>query len=1142
MPNLSQSFFAPLLGESGTTQNAELHTKLTIIYGDEPRTYQNLEQDFEVCKEQLIKLLDFIEKLNPQTLQLFATYKQKVSKLTNESAPPDITITLKASKDALEHSLFSIISKHAKVDKTAVNSLTVNLCYTGAYANIEHALGYFSGATSLAAMVQTVKHNRVLELAATFLNERNLVKYKGNEIHMANALFNYVAHIYGLRAQEDIFAPNFEIEILEQFQAFVDIHFNVPALLQQIVQLLPTLPEKITQQSEFQMLTDFFQILGQKNPGLEQYQLLYDDEDIDDVATYVRKEHWELLHTCVIASYLEQAGYISGAHRTIGDKKLIDTGEYILDASNDIFGILSDEHLLTLFKTPNTGIDPCRLIRQMKAESIFEVYKSIEPITAEQGAIKDFCFLQLLRYPELSIDTLNWLHFDLMVSQQDVGIEEKQRNFAYYVFTNLHPLTHNELLYFAGKLSAKEQNFYLYHAISKDSSAHVNVLLPTPIQNPSEIIKYAIRSNALNVITLLYRLNVYLNATDDMGYTPACHAVLSGNTEALIKLHEFGVNLYMPVSTSRINNTHPGKSPVHIAVTLGNMQMLEALHRLNIDFNVCDSAGYNAACIAVNNNNPDVLIKLHELGVDLNKKGADRHAIYPFYARINCFTPIQLAISNENIEMVNLLKNLGVDLDKPDENGDTPACIAVSGNKLSMLNILHESGADFSKSGKNGLTPACLAAMYGNIGALKKLKQIGVNINQKGSSGATPAFVAAAEGRADSIRTLKTLKADFNTPNDNLQTPTFIAAKNGHVKVLRWLHEYGANLNTPDDRGHTPAYTAALHGQVESLNALEQYGADLHQIHQHMSEVVGINAENNKKMFFKLINMNVNLENIPLSDLTHIINKLDDREVEEVLFSLIKNNNEIMFKKFFELLPNKQGFLFYLSLFAAQHARSHFILELLDEQGASLNSIQYQGENLSHIAAKFGNELVLSQLIALGISMENETDTGETPAFIAARTGQYSIIALLLKENAAEKPAIIDVWTLRNLVAKESQDIKARAEQQINERVAPGDSLLSLSPRDIAQIMGHDSIVSQIDTYRHSQLTTQNRFGFFSRQPEAAPSAEANYEIQDENTSPSASPSKVNAKKRPCTTLIPEENKKTYSPPVSDEVHRFQKP
>ena len=223
-----------------------------------------------------------------------------------------------------------------------------------------------------AEVTQQIYSNR--SLAGDFLRINQLIDQhnEGNETHYAVALFNFVAHAHGLAEEVDPLAPQFDLDLLDAYRQFVEKQLNVAALVRVLPQFLPAIPPpgNIMQQTQFDTLNDFFQSLGEEKPGSKQYWLLYTEEDIDDVPAYVPRKDWDVVYASVLAYYLEKAGYISGAQITIGNKKLLDNSEHIIDASNDTFALLKDDDAeclsQLLLQNPNMLLpEVWRIIKQI---------------------------------------------------------------------------------------------------------------------------------------------------------------------------------------------------------------------------------------------------------------------------------------------------------------------------------------------------------------------------------------------------------------------------------------------------------------------------------------------------------------------------------------------------------------------------------------------------------------------------------------------------------------------------------------------------------------------------------------------------------------------------------------------------------
>lgn len=794
MPTLSPLFFQKLIAEMSDFERQELDYQLEQIYGNKPHAYEQI-QDFALCKHQLLALLNHIVSLNPEKLQLFATYAEKVALLTETSAPPDLLITLGAAKTTLENSLPAIRSRYNQVDHASLNSFTVNLCYAGAYANLEYALTEnFLDKSSLFNLVHIAKRDLVLQFAKQFLQQYQLVEHSGNEVHLANSLFNYVADSYGLALIEDQFAAPFALEQLEQFKSYLEIAMNAASLGEKIAQFLPALPAtNITDMTQIKILDDFFQALGEKNPGHAQYQLLYINDEIDDIPTLIPKKGTIFLRSCIIASYLEKAGFMQGTEVIVNDTNLIFSGQHLVKREGDAYTLPTDNELAGLLDFPDIPIPMYFILQQMSTEAVLHRYlqhRQNEP-TAEVLDI-------LLVRPDLTSPMLDSLFSDLQ------NVPARAHQIAWYAFYNRIPFSDEQLVHLLGCFSYVELVNLLQWAIKKDNAELTWFLVAykANLMPRETIVEGAIQFNARDILKLLGR-NWDLNQMR-IREIPLVHYVLRVNRlDMLATLKECGVDL---------NQKANGISAVHTAALKKNIPALRMLKELGANLNEKSVGGQTVASIAIDRDDMDVLIELHRLNVDLSP--AEDVPL------------VNYAIMRERpgiIVTLETLAQLGVGMSELDQRGLTPLHLAISIERIDIIDKLHELGADFNKLNQQGLSPASFAAIRGGYKILKRFKELGVDLDAQDDSGATALYYAASGGYTQSIRTLNGLKVNVNIANNEGNTPAFIAAANGHDRALDRLVKCKANLNTLNRKGESPAFIAAVRGHftiIELLGAL----------------------------------------------------------------------------------------------------------------------------------------------------------------------------------------------------------------------------------------------------------------------------------------------------------------------------------
>lgn len=1052
MPVLNKLFFQNLIKEISPAERQALNNKLAEIYAAPPREYQNLEKDFAICKQQLLTLLEYIINLNTDTLQVFEKYASKVSQLTPTSAAPDLLITLGAAKTTLENALPAIITRHETVDKAALDNFTVTLCYNGAYANLEYALTEnFFDRTSLSDLVHVAKRDLLMQFAKEFLRSKKLIEHPGNEIHMVNSLFNYIAVAYGLPLQVDKFASNIPLAILQQFQNYIRTMVNADTLVKKVSQLLPALPEaNITEMSQFKMLEDFFQTLGEKNPGAEHYQFLYNLEELED--SYVVKKGIKEFQSCILASYLEKAGFISETELTIGNKRVMYSGEYLVAVNDGSYSLLSDTDLSELLPFVNTPSLFNSIIKQMSSEVLlirFMEYQEIDMLSTNK---RSYAFTELMRRPNLPLHLVEQLYSNLVNSQDNT----KLRALASYVFINRHALSQDKLTHLASKFSDEEIKGLLRYALKNDYSDIAAFLLQfnANLMPLKDVVELAIKLNAIKTLEMLSQNNVDFNQISCSGLTVPLVAIKYNRPHLLVRLQEWGVNLNTSASVEGSTpEPYRGRSPVHVAAFTGDIQLLQLLHRLGADLTQRSFFSETAASVAVKNDKSAVLTELHSLGVDLNL--AYEHPKSPL---------VHQAVSYGNMDVLKTLRYLGLSLDAYNDSGQTPAHIALVNKLPTILKTLHELGADINKANSKGITLASQAAMVVNIPVLKLLKELKVNLNAQDTDGATAIYHAAANRKVQSIRSLKRLKVNLDIPNKDGNTPVFIAAAEGYNKVLYWLAKYKANLNTVNNKGESPSYIAAVNNRVNCLDELIKHKADLSQIYQNADDLLTLIIEKNRsQLFLKLLEINV----VFYSDTPTFRNalpKLLSKNTNEILYALIKSDNELMLHIVLHYLAEKKfTFPQNLILYAAQHAKSGAIFFMIHQYAPKFKTDT--GDTPAHIAARFGNVAALRAILKLNKNINYLNALGESPAFIAAANGQLAMLELLKANQQSNQVTQISAGYLQSLVFGKSITIQNKAEQKFRERISMGDTedRLNLLPRDIAEILEYTEIVSLLD-------------------------------------------------------------------------------
>ncbi|KAG2590478.1 potassium channel AKT1-like [Panicum virgatum] len=144
------------------------------------------------------------------------------------------------------------------------------------------------------------------------------------------------------------------------------------------------------------------------------------------------------------------------------------------------------------------------------------------------------------------------------------------------------------------------------------------------------------------------------NESDNNGHTALHIAASKGNEQCVKLLLDYGAD---PNARD-----YEGKVPLWEALCEKHDAVVELLVESGADLSSGDTALY--ACVAVEDNNTELLKDIIRYGGDINRSTRDGT------------TPLHRAVCDGNVQMVELLREHGADIDKQDNNGWSPRDLA----------------------------------------------------------------------------------------------------------------------------------------------------------------------------------------------------------------------------------------------------------------------------------------------------------------------------------------------------------------------------------------------------------------------------------------------------------------------------------
>ena len=157
------------------------------------------------------------------------------------------------------------------------------------------------------------------------------------------------------------------------------------------------------------------------------------------------------------------------------------------------------------------------------------------------------------------------------------------------------------------------------------------------------------------------------------------------------------------IVSTRLDLANTGSTLICIAVEDNNPDMLLSLVEAGHDINKKDNYGFTPLHIAVKRNNYDMATFLIQSGADVNIAGD-----------IERVSPLQTAIFNRYNEIVRLLVANKADINIRNASGQSAMDYAVCNGDRDMCEFLADNGGDYLDPDPDGITSSQLATNLGN--------------------------------------------------------------------------------------------------------------------------------------------------------------------------------------------------------------------------------------------------------------------------------------------------------------------------------------------------------------------------------------------------------------------------------------------
>lgn len=400
------------------------------------------------------------------------------------------------------------------------------------------------------------------------------------------------------------------------------------------------------------------------------------------------------------------------------------------------------------------------------------------------------------------------------------------------------------------------------------------------------LLQLAIEIGNLEIIEILLNsgsnVNFYSNIDYCIGQTPLHMAIYKKDIRVVKSLLEKGANIDASIKLTQasdkseqsfLNLSHAGYSSLHLAVQLGNTEIIKLLLSYYPEIDKADCKGFTPLHLSVELN------KLEVVQILLEYEKLTKFIYNKDYCR--GLTPLHLAVIKNNLKLVESLVTAGLNINQPigiwivnspidyplvpyiKYKNYTALHVAVELKAYPMVELLVNNGANVNAATKDD----CIMPLH--ISVRTKSKDIfyfliernanflsktneeknilhlavendwpelvteflpkGFDINDQTISGETLLFIAVDKGDEDIIEMLLKLNADVNVVNSNNESPLHIAAEFSE-DIVKILLNYGANIDEVNLNYETPLCISVKNNNPEIVKELLKFNPNIHDI------------------------------------------------------------------------------------------------------------------------------------------------------------------------------------------------------------------------------------------------------------------------------------------------------------------------
>ena len=446
------------------------------------------------------------------------------------------------------------------------------------------------------------------------------------------------------------------------------------------------------------------------------------------------------------------------------------------------------------------------------------------------------------------------------------------------------------------------------------------------------------------VAELLINEGANLRSSDSKGNT-ILHLLAASTRKEALALMELAIDKRADINA--LNFKSPRQTPAEIAVSKGNIAVLELLMRKGVDADYT-FGNKPMAVYAYDAGQIKVMKYIIEKGANIDSENTSKDTL------------LHMAVLNNDITTVKFLAEKKASLDRKGSMGRTALFMAVDKGYLKIAEFLLQSGCSANTvdySGKNLMH--LFAAGKNNGKTIAAFSRYGIDINKKDSSGTTPILAAINGKRWENVQSLIDAGSEFKFVDSSEKTLLVKAIETKNSSLALYLIGKGIDVKKKDTSERTALHAAAgLQGKEwdKILISIIQEGCGVNDTDSSGISAAGVAIDAGNSSGFKTLldnGLDINIK---------------ERGTDPIVLYAYKKNAKSAFTE-------------------------------LVKKGANISLKDGEGNSILHMAAVKNDIAFYNTLVPLNPDLNIKNSAGKTPLFLSIEKGNLQFAKMLLAQK-----------------------------------------------------------------------------------------------------------------------------------------------